>query len=278
MNGRSPQELPGFAPAGQPRRRPGRIVFWVLVGVSVALVAAGIGIAAATVRQYTDPSTSMAPTVAPGDRLLAVLGQNVRRGDIVILHDPVAPDILVVRRVIGLPGDHVTCCDSQGRVSVNGKPLDETYVYRGDAASQISFSVRLGPGRVWVMGDNRTLSEDSREYGPVAASAIVGRVIGMGSGVAATTVRTPQTYVTDGLAPPDHRVPPIVWAVLLVTVGVAALIVLGIVGVIRFAIRRSRARRQPPRGYPPAGYPPPGYPPSAGYQPPPGYPGYGPQA
>lgn len=258
MNGRSPQELSGWVPAGQPRRRPGRIVFWVLVGVSFALVVVGFGIAGANVRQYTDPSTSMAPTVAAGSRLMTVPSQNVRRGDIVILHDPLAPGALMVRRVIGLPGDHVACCDSQGRVSVNGKPLDETYLYRGDPPSEISFSVRLGPGRVWVMGDNRTLSEDSREYGPVASSAIVGRVIAKGSGVAATTVRTPQTYVTDGLAPPDHRVSPVFWALLLVTMGVAALIVLAIVGVIRSAIRRSRARRQPPQGYPPAGYPPPG--------------------
>lgn len=259
MIGGSPQDLSGWAPAGQPRRRPGRIVYWVLVGLSVALVAAGIGIVAATVRQYTDPSTSMEQTVAPDDHLLATLGQDVRRGDIVILHDPLAPGSLAMKRVIGLPGDHLTCCDAQGRVSVNGKPLNETYVYPGDPPSKISFSVTLGSGRVWVMGDNRNVSEDSREWGPVPSSAIVGRVFAKGSRVAATTVRTPQTYVTDGLAPPDHRVPPFIWAVLLVTVGVVALIVLAFVGIIRFAIRRSRARRQPPPGYP-------------------GYPRYGPQA
>jgi signal peptidase I len=268
MIGGSAQDLPGWTPDGRPpRRRPGRIVYWVLVAISVALVAAGIGIVAATTRQYTDPATSMEQTLTPGDHLLTTLGQNVRRGDIVILHDPRAPGSLLVKRVIGLPGDHLTCCDAQGRVSVNGKPLDETYVYPGVAPSKISFSVTLGPGRVWVMGDNRNVSEDSREWGPVASGAIVGRVFAKGGRVAAATVRTPQTYVTDGLAPQDHRVPPFVWAALLVTVGVVALIVLAIVGIIRSAARRSRARRQPP----------PGYQPPSGYQPPPGYPGYGPQ-
>ncbi len=271
MIGGPQQDVSAWTPAGQPRRRPGRIVFWVLVGLSVALVAAGVGVAAATVRQYTDPSTSMERTVPSGDHLLTALGQNVRRGDIVVLHDPRAPGSLLAKRVIGLPDDHLTCCNAQGRVSVNGKPLDETYVYPGDPPSKISFSVTLGAGRVWVMGDNRTISEDSREWGPVASSAIVGRVFATGGGqVAATTIRTPQTYVAEGLAPPDHRVPPFIWAVLLVTVGVVALIVLAIVGIIRFAIRRSRTRRQPPPGYPPPGYPPQGYPP-------PGYPTYGPR-
>ncbi len=64
----------------------------------------------------------------------------------------------LVKRLIGLPGDHVECCDAQGRMSVNGVPLVEPYVLvpEGDPASGVSFDVTVPAGRLWVMGDNRT--------------------------------------------------------------------------------------------------------------------------
>ena len=68
----------------------------------------------------------------------------------------------LIKRVIGLPGDTVVCCDAQGRVSVNGVPLDESYLFPGDEPSVKSFSVVVPAGKLWVMGDHRSVSFDSR--------------------------------------------------------------------------------------------------------------------
>jgi signal peptidase I len=87
-----------------------------------------------------------------------------------------------IKRVIGLPGDHVMCCNAQGLVTVNGVPLHESsYLYPGAAPSQIRFSITVPPGRLWVMGDNRQVSDDSRmrQYDPgrgtVPEKMVIGR-------------------------------------------------------------------------------------------------------
>jgi signal peptidase I len=87
-----------------------------------------------------------------------------------------------IKRVIGLPGDHVACCTAQGLVTVNGVPLHESsYLYPGAAPSLIRFSVTVPPGRLWVMGDNRLVSEDSRMrmydpgHGTVPENMVIGR-------------------------------------------------------------------------------------------------------
>jgi signal peptidase I len=88
-----------------------------------------------------------------------------------------------VKRVIGLPGDHVACCNAQGRITVNGAPLREgSYIYPGEAPSTKLFDVTVPPGRLWVMGDHREISADSRYHGDdpgagtIPESAVVGRV------------------------------------------------------------------------------------------------------
>jgi len=88
-----------------------------------------------------------------------------------------------VKRVIGLAGDRVACCDAQGRLTVNGAALRESsYLYPGDRPSAESFSVTVPPGRLWVMGDHRGDSADSRYHpddpgdGTIPDSAVVGRV------------------------------------------------------------------------------------------------------
>jgi signal peptidase I len=65
---------------------------------------------------------------------------------------------LVVRRVIAVPGDRVSCCDAHGRVLVDGKALDETYLYPGDAPSKSRFSVTLADGQYWLLGDHRSIA------------------------------------------------------------------------------------------------------------------------
>src|SRR5438034_2076637 len=92
------------------------------------------------------------------------------------------PGDILIKRVIGLPGDKVACCDAQGRVTVNGVPLTEqSYLYPRDAPSEIRFNIVVPPGRLWVMGDHRLISDDSRNHlgqpggGTVPENAVIGR-------------------------------------------------------------------------------------------------------
>jgi signal peptidase I len=85
---------------------------------------------------------------------------------------------ILIKRVMGLPGDHVACCDAQGRVTINGVPLTEqSYLYPGNAPSENRFNIVVPPGRLWVMGDHRLISEDSRDHlgGTIPENAVIGR-------------------------------------------------------------------------------------------------------
>lgn len=133
---------------------------------------------------FSVPSQSMEPTLKPGDRLLVVKPSNIDRGDIIVFSDPdswlrtepgkspIYKAILesfgvdssknfLVKRVIGLPGDHITS-DSVG-IKVNGVKLNEPYVKNGDLGN-IPFDVTVPKNKVWLMGDNRNNSSDSRYH------------------------------------------------------------------------------------------------------------------
>ncbi|MDT0167006.1 signal peptidase I [Actinotalea sp. AC32] len=148
------------------------------------------------VQAFFIPSGSMEETLLVGDRVLvsklAPGPLDVSRGDVVVFKDPggwlpdepetpvapwrrVATDVLtyvgllpqdsgehLIKRVIGLEGDTVECCDEQGRVSVNGVPLDEPYLAPGAQPSELEFTTTVPEGHLWVMGDNRQHSQDSR--------------------------------------------------------------------------------------------------------------------
>ncbi|MDA7761380.1 signal peptidase I [Aquiluna sp.] len=96
-----------------------------------------------------------------------------------------APDSAehLVKRVIGLPGDVITCCDADGKLLLNGLPLDEPYLRAGSNPSDIEFSVTVPAGQLWVMGDNRGNSTDSRYHqdlptgGFVPIDVVVGRAM-----------------------------------------------------------------------------------------------------
>ncbi len=248
------QDVARWAPPAQPRkRRVGRTVFWVLVGFALAVLAASVAIPVVTIQPYLEESTSMQPTLAPGDQMLAVEGSSgIRRGDIVVLRVPAnvsGTDDLFVKRVIGLPADHVACCNAKGQVTVNGKALSENYLYPGDRPSRTRFSATVRKGEIWVMGDHRSISVDSRRWGQVPLGGVVGRVILVAHGSSFATVRTPLTFVAKGLAPMDTRLGLYIGLAIVAAACLALLLLLAIFGITRFAIRRRhRNRGGPPTG------------------------------
>lgn len=126
---------------------------------------------------------AMAPTLAPGERVLVTSWGSPSRGDVVLVTSPDAwraPDGTALVRVIGLAGDRVTCCDAEGRVSVNGEPRVEDYL--AGATDQVSFDVVVPEGRVFVLADDRSTARDSRaiidaDAGTVDLADVRGRVI-----------------------------------------------------------------------------------------------------
>ncbi|WP_406863389.1 signal peptidase I [Streptomyces sp. HUAS MG47] len=160
------------------------------------------------------PSGSMEPTLQIGDRVLVNklayrFGDEPRRGDVLVFdgtdsfvrepaeENPVAallqgagaalglaePDEThFVKRVVGVGGDRVVCCDKEGRIRVNGTQVEERYVFFGDAPSKVPFDIVVPDGTLWVMGDHRSRSSDSRDHlgspggGMVPVDRVIGRV------------------------------------------------------------------------------------------------------
>jgi len=248
------QDVATWAPPAQSRkRRAGRTVFWVLVGLALAVFAASIAMPVFTIQPYLEQSTSMQPTIAPGDQMLAVEGSSgIRRGDIVVLRVPAkvsGTDELFVKRVIALPGDHVACCNAKRQVTVDGKALSENYLYPGEPPSRTRFSATVRKGEIWVMGDHRNISVDSRKWGQVPLRGVVGRVILVVHGSSFATVRTPLAFVAKGLAPVDTRLGLYIRLAIAAAASLILLLLLAIFGITRFAIRRRRRnRRAPPAG------------------------------
>lgn len=120
--------------------------------------------------------SSMTPGIEDGDRILVepwsyMIG-DVERGDVVVLRYPLDPRVDYIKRIIGLPGDHVRL--ARGRVWVNGVKLEEPYVDARDTGSTTSLVVE--DGHYYVLGDNRPRSSDSRDFGLVPDELIRGRV------------------------------------------------------------------------------------------------------
>ncbi len=176
------------------RRRGGGSVIREFAVVVIGALLVSILLRAFVGQMFIIPSQSMENTLLVGDRVVVQKITSFQRGQVVVFADPGgwlgetgAPDpstfdkLLdlvgiptaasaghLIKRVIGMPGDKVVCCDDQGRITVNGYPLDETsYLYTSPdgtqvAPSEVRFTVVVPKDRIFVMGDHRDLSADSR--------------------------------------------------------------------------------------------------------------------
>jgi signal peptidase I len=215
--GDGPQDRAPGTPArgsgGQGSRRKS-MSWWLELPILVvmALVLALL-IKTFVVQAFFIPSSSMEDTLLIGDKVLVNKlvydFRPITRGDVVVFNgdgswDPAplpptpplqrlwdsitgiagtAPGVHdYIKRVVGVPHDKVACCDARGRITVNGVPLDEkSYLFPGDVPSETHFRVTVPPGQLWVMGDHRGVSYDSRGHmgdpggGTIPEDKVVGR-------------------------------------------------------------------------------------------------------
>ncbi|MEV6261754.1 signal peptidase I [Streptomyces sp. NPDC051784] len=174
------------------RGRLGSTLSNLAVAVGCVLFLGAFAWGAVVYKPYTVPTDSMTPTVNAGDRILAerIAGDEVRRGDVVVFTDSAWGDVPMVKRVVGVGGDKVACCDKDGRLTVNGKPVEEPYLRAAGAssfadsssASPQNFTAEVPEGQLFLLGDQRSTSMDSRVHledpghGSVPRSAVEARV------------------------------------------------------------------------------------------------------
>lgn len=206
--------MPEFSVARKPSRQQSKrwpgIAGWRFAFYAVAVVCIAVtGVRALVADIFYIPSGSMEPLLEEDDRVFVsrtdyVFGE-IRRGDVVVFdgRGSFAPlgeggirqtvedlghffgvgtsETTYVKRVIGAGGDTVACCDSTGRVTVNGNAIEEPYVFPMDAASETDFEVVVPEGKLWLMGDHRSESFDSRSLlgapggGLVSEERVIGR-------------------------------------------------------------------------------------------------------
>jgi signal peptidase I len=186
----------------------------VIVALAVSLV-----IKTVLVQFFFIPSGSMENTLQINDRVavnkVPFIGKSIGRGDVVVFRDPdnwlpepytieqnkvvakvkeafVAVGILpnpakqyLVKRTIGIAGDKVECCSKSEKLMINGVEIDEPYIFAGNTPSDTKFNVTVPAGKIWVMGDHRGASADSRFHqddinnGMVPLSKVTGKVVGI---------------------------------------------------------------------------------------------------
>ncbi|MFE7287714.1 signal peptidase I [Streptomyces noursei] len=165
-------------------RTTGSVLSGLAVAVGCVLFLGAFVWGALLYRPYTVPTDSMAPTIAPGARVLAekVSGSEIRRGDVVVFKDTTWGDLPMVKRVVGVGGDKVACCTKKGLLTVNGTPVEEPYLQGDGPASPIGFKAVVPTGQLFLLGDHRNDSLDSRvhltdgDHGAVPRSAVEARV------------------------------------------------------------------------------------------------------
>jgi signal peptidase I len=197
-------------------RSKGSLLKELPILIVVALVVS-LFIKSFLVQFFYIPSGSMENTLQVQDRVavnkVPFISDNIKRGDIVVFRDPnnwlpenlenssnsltsKAKSLLVtvgvlpnpakqylVKRVVGVAGDRIVCCADSGKLSINGVEVTEPYIYGGDAPSDMKFDVTVPEGKLWVMGDHRGASADSRYHqddinsGFVPLKTVSGRVV-----------------------------------------------------------------------------------------------------
>ena len=197
-------------------RNKGSLLKELPVLVVVALVVSLL-IKTFLVQFFYIPSGSMENTLQVKDRVavnkVPFLSKNINRGDVVVFRDPdnwlpeitdyqtnqyvakvksglVAVGVLpnpakqyLVKRVIGVAGDHIVCCTAGGNLTINDVEVTEPYIFAGNKPSEMKFDVTVPKGKLWVMGDHRSASADSRYHqedinkGFVPLSRVTGRVV-----------------------------------------------------------------------------------------------------
>ncbi|MFI2202641.1 signal peptidase I [Streptomyces sp. NPDC020192] len=164
--------------SGQSRQGAGQRLSGVVVALGLVLFLGGFAWAAVSYRPYTVPTSSMTPTIDAGDRVLAqrVHGDDIRRGDVVVFEDKSwVSNAKVVKRVVAIGGDTVSCC-TNGKLTVNGKQIDEPYLPKGSLAEFKNFpTVTVPEGRLFLLGDERQGSLDSTAHLTDAAQGTVSR-------------------------------------------------------------------------------------------------------
>jgi signal peptidase I len=210
-----PERVGGGQPSDSAPGRSRRLAGAARELAILVVIAAAISVLlrAFVVQAFYIPSQSMEQTLLTNERVLVdkvtPRVTEVERGQIVVFRDPggwlpapvdtsspvgraarkfltfvgVRPSDSgedLIKRVIGVGGDRVACCDDRGRITVNGVPLDEPYLFPGDKPSDVTFDVAVPDDRLWVMGDHRSQSGDSREHlgDPGGGTVPVDRVVG----------------------------------------------------------------------------------------------------
>ena len=163
-------------------REPDRVRSAMSWGLTILVaLAVTFGVKTWLIQVYSIPSTSMVPTLLVGDRVVvSKLNRNPGRGDIIVFdrpaNDPGGPNDpkVLIKRVIGLPGDTVSAKD--GKVLVNGTVLREDYLPDG-VTTEMTHPVKVAEGQLLVFGDNRPSSQDGRYFGTISKKLIVGRAL-----------------------------------------------------------------------------------------------------
>jgi len=237
------------ATAVRPRRSIAGLVQGVVIAVGFVMLVGGFAVVAVDYRPYKIPTASMTPTLAIGDTVLArkADGASVGRGDIVVFHDEAWGNASMVKRVVAVGGDTVACCDAQGRLTVNGAPVDEPYLGKGRNLST-TYSVTVPEGRLFLLGDDRTSSLDSRSHledasGTVPASGVEARVEAtvLPFSRAAAHPRAAGFDVIPG--PSAHGAGPLVPAIWAAVVGAGLVVLASAAGWAVSLMRRLRGRR-----------------------------------